>query len=106
MQNKMDFYEEVFIVIAYFFAVLAGAGLLLWHCFNWLKSGFWAPIPARSAFDYFDMNLAFIFNPTEWFGLAKILRWLLELPLFIIGPVVVVLTAHALRRFSRSQRQK
>ena len=99
----MDFDDEI-LGVGYISAFLLGAGLLIWHSFNWLKSGYWYAIPARSVFAYFDANLSFIFNPTEWFGLAKILRWYLELPLFIAGPVFIILTAHILVGFFRWER--
>lgn len=76
--------------------VSIGAGFLSplfivgWQGLSWLRTGRWIALPLRKAFEYFEVDLTRIYNPTDWYGLATIAQWFLDWPLAICVPVVTV----------------
>ncbi len=71
--------------------VLAFSGtffILLFQVFGWAKTGQWMPLSIVSVF---QSNPDSLYNPTDWIGLAKIARTLLELPLSLVWFLLVSL---------------
>ncbi|MFP8833016.1 hypothetical protein ACLIJR_01965 [Hydrogenophaga sp. XSHU_21] len=66
-------------------------GLLGYQCWHWLAYGQWLPIPTSIAFEYLQIDLTPVYAPESWFGLARVCRWLLDLPLSVTGPIAAVL---------------
>lgn len=74
--------------------LLPGPGVLCWQAYEWLKDGYWTPLPVSKMFLYFDWPFPVI---TQWRGVQKILDWLLDIPLsaavFVLCIAVMVLIA-------------
>jgi hypothetical protein len=81
---------------------LAALGIVGWQGFSWLRTGTWTPLPLREAFDYFEVDLTRIYNPTDWYGLATIAQWFLDWPLAICVLVVIVGAAFTWKVFVSS----
>ena len=61
--------------------LLIGFGVLTFQCFLWLQNGVWTEYDLFSVFNYIFENTEFhqwMINPESWFGMQKILIWLLE----------------------------
>ena len=82
-------------------AILWILGIVGYQAIHWLRFGEWKAIPCISAFDYFGLNLAFIYDPQSWIGLARIAQWILSLPLSLVGALLIVFLAGAIRRLVR-----
>ena len=83
-----DSREGSFSVISGFLEILAGIGLLVWHCFRYLQEGVF------SVLSFIDMGrwlgLSWAHSPQSWLGLHEVLTYL---------PVFVILLLHGLWLF-------
>ena len=85
-------YSLVFIV-----PILFGLIVIGWQVYTWLRIGAWPSLPFSEAFIYFNVNLTNIYYPSDWQGLAKIAQWVLNLPLSICVPVLIILFAKIIK---------
>lgn len=93
-----DFWDrsgEVLVGASYLVGFMCAISIVGWQIFHWLKTSEWQPIPFLAAFTYFEIDLSSVYAPSSWFGLAKVLQWILDLPLAIALPVSLALSAHA-----------
>jgi hypothetical protein len=63
---------------------------LMFETLKWLKFGTWNPVPGYVVFRYFFPH-DWLESPTNWLGLHKIVVDLLGWPLFVIGPLMLLL---------------
>ena len=77
---------------AFFFNII-----LAYQAYHWIRYGTWQPLPLSSAFFFFDFDLSYIYNPTDWHGLAKVCVWILNLPLSIFLPALIIFTCVVLK---------
>ncbi len=62
--------------------VLIGGGILLIQLYWWAKTGEWLSLPVGVVFVLLGFELEWVYEPTDWVGVAKVIRLLLEqLPL-------------------------
>jgi hypothetical protein len=75
----------------------SGLGLVGYQIFLWIKSGIWSEFAIIEVFNsLFGNTLAaqWLSNPESWFGLQKIMEWLLHnipLSVALIVPSIMVL---------------
>ena len=75
----------------------SGLGLVGYQIFLWIKNGVWSEFAIIEVFNFlFENTLAaqWLINPESWFGLQKMMEWLLQnipLSLALIVPSVIVL---------------
>lgn len=103
--DTSDFWDrsaETIFAIAFFAGVAFFIGLIGWQSLRWLQTSQWPPVPLSVVFDYFNVDLDHIYSPREWLGLARVMQWLLNLPLSVIGPAALLLVAHGWRSFVSS----
>ncbi len=62
-----------------------------WQVYTWLRLGAWPELPFFELFRYFEIDLTIVYAPTDWHGIAKIAQWILDLPLSLSVPVLIVL---------------
>lgn len=74
-------------------AVISSVGIIASQLYLWLRSGTWIALPLVVLFEYLGMGLDPVYQPRDWQGVAKIARWLLDLPLSIALPAVLVAAA-------------
>ena len=63
--------------------ILAGIATFGWQVVKWARTGVWAPMPAAAAFQFLGVHLSSVYSPKDWYGLARMGRLFLELPLSI-----------------------
>ena len=73
--------------------------VLGWQTYTWFRLGTWPELPFAEAFLYFDIDLRFIYNPTDWFGAAKVAQWILGAPFSVCGALIIILTAGIVKSF-------
>jgi hypothetical protein len=77
----------------YGYALLPAPGILVWQCYDWLRTGSWTPIPLSKAFTYFQWPMPH----TSWVGLQSIINWLFDIPaslvVFLVSLLVLVVFA-------------
>jgi hypothetical protein len=89
-----DFWDRLLEVVGALVGIACAlwvVGLLGYQCWHWLAFGEWRPLPTSMAFEYLEIDLTAIYAPESWFGLARVGRWMLELPLSITVPVAAFL---------------
>jgi len=75
----------------------SGMGLICYQVFLWIKNGVWTEFAIIEVFNFlFENTLAaqWLINPESWFGLQKIMEWLLQnipLSVALIVPSIIVL---------------
>ena len=81
--------------------LLSGLGLISYQVFLWMKDGIWPEFPIEVVFNFLFENTLlaqWLSNPESWFGLQKIVEWLLQnipLSVALIIPSVLILSAVA-----------
>lgn len=97
-----DIWDKVahwLVVISFAVALLFSLGILGWQVFKWMRTGVWIPLPFSKAFEYFGADLSPIYYPSDWYGLAKIGQWILELPLSLCIPAIIIASALVVKGF-------
>ncbi len=97
-----DFWDksaEFIVISAYIFGFLCVPAILGWQIFHWLRTGVWIPLRMYEAFSYFGIDLTHIYTPSNWQGLAKIAQWLLDFPLVIGTPTILITAAYTWQTF-------
>ena len=75
----------------------SGMGLICYQIFLWIKNGVWSEFAIIEVFNFlFENTIAaqWLINPESWFGLQKMMEWLLQnIPLSaaLIVPSIIVL---------------
>ncbi len=75
----------------------SGMGLICYQIFLWVKNGVWSEFAIIEVFNFlFENTLAaqWLIKPESWFGLQKIMEWLLQnipLSVALIVPSIIVL---------------
>jgi hypothetical protein len=75
--------------------ILAGIATFGWQVVKWTKTDIWTPVPVAFAFRFLGLDLSSVYSPKNWYGLAKIERLFLELPLslcLIMAGLIMVIT--------------
>ena len=76
--------------------LLSGLGLVSYQVFLWMKNGIWPEFPIEIVFNFLFENTLlaqWLSNPESWFGLQKIVEWLLKsipLSVALIIPSVLI----------------
>lgn len=73
-------------------ALLLFIGILGWQIYDWLRTGIWTELPFLVLFDLLNLNVSGVYQPGDWHGAAAIARWVLELPLSICAPLLLVIS--------------
>lgn len=97
-----DFWDksaEFIVLAAYVVGGLAALAIFGWQVFHWLRTSIWIPIPTYEAFAYLGIDLTSVYMPADWQGLAKVAQWLLDVPLAICAPAILIAAAHLLQSF-------
>ena len=77
--------------------LISGLGLVGYQVFLWIKDGVWSEFTVMVVFDFlFENTLAaqWLSNPESWFGLQKVVEWLLQnipLSVALIIPSIMAL---------------
>lgn len=61
---------------------LTGFGIVVWQIYSYLRTGYWTKLSLILVFDVFPKDWTFVkwlTHPQSWFGLHKIVHWILEL---------------------------
>ena len=96
--DKAADYLWIYSWLAAFLWVL---GIVGYQSVHWLRFGEWKAIPFISAFKYFGLDLNFIYDPQSWIGAARFAQWILSLPLSLVGALLIVISAGAIRNMVR-----
>ena len=81
--------------------LLSGIGLVVYQVFLWMKDGIWSEFQLMVVFNFlFENTLLFqwLNNPESWFGLQKVVEWLLQnipLSIALIIPSVLIISGTA-----------
>ena len=81
--------------------LLSGLGLVSYQVFLWMKDGIWPEFPIEVVFNFLFENTLlaqWLSNPESWFGLQKIVEWLLQnitLSAALIIPSVLIFSGIA-----------
>ncbi|MDO9107139.1 MAG: hypothetical protein Q7U57_19530 [Methylovulum sp.] len=97
-----DFWDksaEFIVTAAYTVGFLCSLAILGWQVFHWLRTSIWIPLPMSETFSYLGIDLTRIYMPSDWQGLAKIAQWLLDIPLAIGTPAILIAAAHIWQAF-------
>ena len=87
MSVKDDEIAEEIFWISVAVSILGMVGILAWEFFQYLKLGKWPDNEFSAIFLYLGVNLDSIYYPTNWIGVAKIIRWFLGWPVSLATPV-------------------
>ena len=102
--TTLDLFCVSFILAIMAFAflfLLSGLGLVSYQVFLWMKDGIWPEFPIEVVFNFLFENTLlaqWLSNPESWFGLQKIVEWLLQnipLSVALIIPSFLILSAVA-----------
>jgi hypothetical protein len=97
-----DFWDksaEFVVIAAYTVGFLCALVILGWQVFHWLRTSTWTPLPMYEAFSYVGIDLTRVYMPSDWQGLAKLAQWLLDIPLAIGAPAILIAAAHMWQAF-------
>ena len=81
--------------------LLFGLGLVGYQVFLWMKNGIWPEFPIEVVFNFLFENTLiaqWLSNPESWFGLQKVVEWLLHnipLSIALIIPSVLIFSVMA-----------
>ena len=87
-----DSFASELVALSFVGAGLSFWAIIGWQTFTWLESGAWPELPLVTLFKFFEADLSFIYNPSDWYGIAKIAQWVLDLPLSVCIPLLILLT--------------
>jgi hypothetical protein len=92
MKKPEDTAENVFWLLAAsgFFISLCITGL---EFFMWLKYGHWPDNTLAVWLNWFNVDLSNIYYPSNWIGIAKIIKWFLSWPISVFLPVFIIFIA-------------
>lgn len=96
-RNFWEKSAELIVIAAYIMGLLGALTIVGWQVFQWLRTGVWIPIPISEGFAYLGIDLTWVYMPADWQGLAKVVQWLLEIPLAIGAPATLITAAHILQ---------
>lgn len=96
-QDKLDKFAEKLLEGSYVLGVIIFILIIGYQTYKWARSGVWLSLPFSKAFDFFNIDLSFIYYPTDWRGLAKVCEWIVKLPLSICLPLLIVFTCFVLK---------
>lgn len=97
-----DFWDksaEFIVLAAYAVGLLNALAIFGWQVFHWLRTSTWVPLPFYEAFAYLGIDVTSIYMPTDWQGLAKVAQCMLDVPLSIAIPVMLVSVAYIWQAF-------
>jgi hypothetical protein len=109
--NK-DFWDksaELLILLSYLVGGIFAISVFGWQIFHWLRMSEWVAMPVSEIFNYFGIFLTYVYFPSDWYGLARIAQWMLDIPMAVAVPVILVLVAHLWQEIiseSRNQTNK
>ncbi|MCX5814580.1 MAG: hypothetical protein NT178_18880 [Proteobacteria bacterium] len=83
MENKKNSTKFIArtIMVGGYIIMIFGFVLFIWQVYMYLLNGSWIAQPLLLVFEYFPRDIKFIswiFFPKSWFGLHKIIYWILE----------------------------
>jgi len=73
--------------------LLSGLAIIGWQVYGWLRVSVWTPLPVVRVFEGLGLDLTRVYNPSDWHGVARIAQWMLDLPLALCLPMVIIGTA-------------
>jgi hypothetical protein len=76
-----------------------------WQVYHWLRTGHWYGLSVATSLAYFGVDLSPLYEPSQWEGIAKIGRWMLELPM-VLEPIVAVVIAVVVAEYTGSTQSK
>lgn len=75
------------------FLVIIGGAIIICQAILWGSRGVWTPLPFSRLFD--GIQASWVYNPDCWYGLAKVMQWFLELPMYAAFPLIGVIACFA-----------
>ena len=91
---SLDFWDKAVEVVGHLVTATCSiwiVGVVGYQVLTWLRSGGWMPMPTLILFEYLDVSLDAVYSPSSWHGLAKVGQWVLDLPVSITVPGVLVI---------------
>lgn len=88
-----DFWDRSATILVWLSAcigILSSLAIVAWQTFVWLKTQSWPELGLSDALRYFNVHLSAIYEPSDWFELAAICQWLLNLPLSLWVPFSLI----------------
>jgi hypothetical protein len=67
-----------------FGVLLVGIGLIAYAGVQWLQTGRWHPLTVDGALASWSTTSNWVAHPHSWYGLHRIVVWVLRVPLFVI----------------------
>jgi len=64
--------------------LVAGIGLTLYACVQWLQTAHWQPLTVNGALASWPTTREWVAHPRSWLGLHSVVVWVLRVPLFVI----------------------
>jgi len=103
-----DYSDTVVVSVStllYIFAFLSMIGIFGWQIYTWLRTGTWQSLEFKLFFTYIDANklLTLIYNPTDWKGIAKFAKWIIESPLAIALPIFIFFIGQIISSFKSEE---
>jgi hypothetical protein len=89
-QDKLDKFAVKLLEGSYVFGVIIFIIILGYQIYKWAKIGVWVSLPFSKSFEFINIDLSFIYYPSDWRGLAKVCEWILNLPLSICLPLFII----------------
>lgn len=77
-------------VAALFGAAIWALRTLVYQIYFWLRWGHWQEMPVSIAFHWLGADLSAVYAPQSWHGAATAARWFLDLPLGLIGALLLI----------------
>ena len=98
VQDVWDKLADWVLILSIIAAGIFAVAVIGWQVYTWLRLGAWPGLPFFDLFKYFEIDLSIVYAPTDWQGLAKIARWILDLPLSLCVPLLIVLAGGIVKR--------
>lgn len=96
-QDRLDKFAEKILEGSYVLGVIIFIIIIGYQTYQWARSGAWLSLPFSRAFELFNVDLSNIYYPSDWCGIAKVGEWLLNLPLSVCVPLLIVFTSFILK---------
>ena len=100
-----DFWDrsaDALLLLAYVASSIFALSIVGWQVIHWLRFDVWQQVPLSAGTAFIGIGLQWIYQPSSWLGLAKVARWVLDLPISLAAPFIVILMAHAWKAFVSS----